>query len=46
MIAAMTYLGTGACPAAAAQRRLTIDESEYRLRDRRGSPEREFADAY
>ncbi|NNF40917.1 MAG: peptidase S41, partial [Woeseiaceae bacterium] len=47
MIAAMTYLETGACPAAAAARRsLASDASERRQRDRRGPPQREFADAY
>jgi len=48
MIAAMTYLDTGACPVAAAldgrfkaETRLGVEQ-----RDRRGPPEREFADAY
>ncbi len=49
MVAAMTYLNTGACPVAA------VPEGQFKVeaagisveqRDRRGPPEREFADAY
>jgi C-terminal processing protease CtpA/Prc len=47
MIAAMTYLNTGACPAAAAGGQFKPGgEIGIERRDRRGPAHREFADAY
>ena len=48
IIAAMTYLNTGACPVAALPSGQFKVSSERAVRqlDRRGPPEREFADAY
>lgn len=48
MIAAMTYLDTGACPVAAAPGGQFKVHAEIGVeqRDRRGPPEREFANAY
>lgn len=48
MVAAMTYLDTGACPAAAAQGGQFKPgvEAAVEQRDRRGPAHREFADAY
>jgi len=48
MVAAMTYLDTGACPAAAAQGAQFKPgvEAAVGKRDRRGPAHREFADAY
>ncbi len=51
IIAAMSYLNTGACPVAAvpgAQFKASEGSraATVRQKDRRGSPEREFADAY
>ncbi|MCH8277616.1 MAG: hypothetical protein IIC12_01610 [Proteobacteria bacterium] len=48
IIAAMTYLNTGACPVAALPggQFKASSERAVRQRDRRGPPEREFADAY
>ena len=48
IIAAMTYLNTGACPVATVPggQFKVSSERAVRQRDRRGPPEREFADAY
>ena len=47
MVAAMTYLNTGACPVAAAEGQAKLRaEAGVERRDRRGPPHREFADAY
>jgi len=49
MVAAMTYLNTGACPVAAAssgQFKVDGDDIGAAKRDRRGPAHREFADAY
>ncbi|MBT8101538.1 MAG: hypothetical protein KJO95_01130 [Gammaproteobacteria bacterium] len=48
MIAALTYLNSGACPAAAASagQFKPVFDAGVEKPDRRGPPEREFADAY
>jgi hypothetical protein len=48
MVAAMTYLDTGACPVTASPDGPFKAEARFRdeQRDRRGPPEREFANAY
>lgn len=48
MVAAMSYLNTGSCPVAATPSGQFKVETGIRVeqRDRRGPPEREFADAY
>jgi len=48
IIAAMEYLNTGGCPVAAVPggQFKVSSERDVRQRDRRGPPEREFADAY
>lgn len=48
MVAAMTYLNTGACPAAAlsGQQQKATAPASVEWRDRRGPPHREFSDAH
>ncbi|MGI9247403.1 MAG: S41 family peptidase [Woeseiaceae bacterium] len=48
VVAALSYLNTGACPVAAVSAEKLKSEGELRVEelDRRGPPEREFLDAY